>query len=288
MSTLDQAPVPEVEKERLYKEIYDTLYISVQFEVMRKFFSEELEEYDGNLGHLLQNELIMNKWVQGSSSPAAKYGFIFSKIVKDAIEEGEVDKVEDVADDQEEFADMIFDYIKRYDVSAQFEERYSKLKNASAAGAIPPIDFENYRKSDGYGWIYNLIQAEIMWARYKDDGGIDEESNTEDWGNSSSLEYDKAMQIMIFLHGDQLLERFHTNFHKLVEQLEMIMKNISALEDAIEEDLQVPHTEETRKRILTALEEVVVDHAEYILNINVPEIKSKLVNLVEEELKKAA
>ncbi len=278
MSKLETESYPDLDRARLYKEIYDLLYLRIQTEVIKRFFGSKIEKHEGNVDSMLQDPEIWNRWTEGNSSPASKYGFIFDKTILDAIENGEINKVEDVVDMENEFIVHIYEYVWTHDASRRFKERYKEDH--------PSIDLENYRSEDGYGWVYNLVQAEIMWSKYKSLGGADEMRNIDDWGNSSSLEYDKAMQIMIFLHKDQLLERLNQNFYKLVSQLESIMNNIRDLEATIEMDLHIEHSKRTREHILSALDKVIIDYPQYISNTHHSDIKKRLVQLIEDEIEK--
>jgi hypothetical protein len=288
MSELDAIPQvsdSKAEKDKLFQEIKDVLYLKIQMEVIRKYFALDLQRFEGNTDRMLQESDIFDKWVGSNSSPASKYSFIFTKIVNEAIGVGDVTKLSDVSEKEKELADVIYNYIRAHDASWRFNERYEKL--VAEGDEVVPMGLENYKGGENsYGWVYNLVQTEIVWSKYKNSGGPEEMANIEDWGNSSSLEYDKAMRIMISFHGEHLLQRFYNNFYKLVGQLESIINNIRDLEATIEAEMHFKHTKVVREHILEAIEWVTYAHPQYISNMHMPDIRKRLVLLVEEELGK--
>ena len=253
------------ENEALYKQIRQEMYMTVQIEVMKKF-SIELEE-----------------WGEGVSSPAVKYSFIFHKLINEAIEQGVITSLDDAVEKEGELIDEIYEYMRTHDISRRFSEKYQALKGEKEE-ALSPMNHENYRTPEGYMWVYNLVQAEIMWLTYKDKGGPDVMENIEDWENSSSLEYNEAMQVMMLIYKDDLLERFHENFYNVITHLERIMNNIRELEATVESDLHIERSRPTREHILSALDNVIVKDPIYISRTQNPEKKKELVHLVEEEL----
>lgn len=168
-----------------------------------------------------------------------------------------------------------------------FKAKYAKFLEKNKAG-LPPISLENYRTNDGYIWVYNIMQMEIMQSKYRELGGVNEKDNIKDWGNSSSMEYNRAVQSMILIHGDELLEKIYNNFYEMVDQVRSIMNTISGIEKSVETDLHIDHTTEGREMILKALAKIVASDPKQISEALIPEVRSRVLQLVEEELRQAA
>lgn len=176
---------------------------------------------------------------------------------------------------------------KEMNTEEVFKAKHANFLEKNSTG-LPPISLENYRTNDGYIWVYNIMQMEIMQSKYKELGGVNDLKNIDDWGSSSSMEYNRAVQAMILMHGDELLKKIHDNFYEMVDQVRTIMNTISGIEKSVENDLHIDHTTEGREMILKALAKILASDPKQISEALIPEVRSRVLQLVEDEVRQAA
>lgn len=274
-----QAEVSEERVNELYKEIHKEVYINTQLAVIDKYCADKL--FDCNDPDL-KDKIILDEWAKPhNAAPASKFHFIFEKVIKEGIRNDEIHSVEEIP--VTELVEYIYTYVKENDLATKYAHKYDELMEANENN-IEPMTFQNYRSDPGYGWAYNWLQADIMWSKYVDQGGVDKIENVEDWSVSSSREYERALKKLIVIHGNEFVRYLRIKYYTMLSQIEAVVENMREVEHIVEEHFGKKHTDKTRVQILDAIDEVTRENPFIWIRLQEEGFKDKLIRDTEEYL----